>query len=66
MCIGEMFSFIAQDSGEEVYKNALQRHCPVREKIELKVGAQVMLSKTTEAFHGLVNGARGVVVRFTA
>lgn len=40
------------------------RHCSANEKINLKVGAQVMLLKNIDPEKGLVNGSRGVVVGF--
>jgi ATP-dependent DNA helicase PIF1 len=64
--IGEGVVFTAKDSGEDMHVEALNRHCPAKNKIILKIGAQVILVKTTEAQHGLVNGARGIIVRFTA
>lgn len=70
--VGESFTFQAKDTAvEKQYLNALQRNCPARDKLILKVGAQVILVKTISASScyggagfGLVNGARGVVVRF--
>ena len=38
----------------------------VPEKVELKVGAQVMLTKNMPEEEGLVNGSRGVVKRFVS
>jgi len=42
----------------------IQSHCPAKQKLELKVGAQVILVKTTAALEGLVNGARGIITSF--
>eukprot|EP00899_Mesostigma_viride_P026853 jgi/Mesvir1/7352/Mv25801-RA.1 len=43
----------------------LEACCPARAKLELKLGAQVMLVKTISVSDKLVNGARGVVTKFT-
>ena len=69
---GESMVFQAKDNGtEKQYLNALQKNCPAKEKLTLKIGAQVILVKTIVASscyggnsNGLVNGARGIVVRF--
>uniref|UniRef100_A0A670XRG4 ATP-dependent DNA helicase PIF1 n=1 Tax=Pseudonaja textilis TaxID=8673 RepID=A0A670XRG4_PSETE len=42
----------------------LDAQCPVKSMIELKEGAQVMLTKNLDVSQGLVNGARGVVIGF--
>ena len=57
-------TFIAIDAGEDVYIRMLQSHCRAKACLELKVGAQVMLVKTTAALNGLVNGSRGTVIGF--
>ncbi|XP_035232312.1 ATP-dependent DNA helicase PIF1-like [Stegodyphus dumicola] len=44
----------------------MNNHCPVSDRIELKVGAQVMLAKNLDLQKGLVNGARGVVIGFNS
>jgi hypothetical protein len=70
------------DEGSEPYLSQLQRGCIARAAISLRVGAQVMLLKVPppcgvtawcnapaqniSVAEGLVNGSRGVVVRFAA
>lgn len=43
----------------------LERLCPAKEEIVLKLNAQVMLIKNLDLGNNLVNGARGCVVGFT-
>lgn len=62
---GEKISFLSSDTGEGVFVKMLQSHCQAKQQLQLKIGAQVMLIKTTESMDGLVNGARGVIIRFT-
>eukprot|EP00118_Oscarella_pearsei_P010826 m.68656 g.68656 ORF g.68656 m.68656 type:complete len:613 (+) comp35539_c0_seq2:22-1860(+) len=59
---GESRTFIAVDS--EVFPT--DKDCAIKSKLELKPGAQVMLTKNLDVSRGLVNGARGVVVEFSA
>lgn len=61
---GEAFVYTSKDHADD--KSAmrtLQYSCPARDKITLKIGAQVILVKTLNVSMGLVNGARGIVVR---
>ena len=55
--------FEARDS-DLTHTPSLDRLCPVGEKVVLKVGAQVMLTRNVDVKRELVNGARGVVTGF--
>ena len=60
---GESKTFEAQDSNK--YLSAqLDQQTSVLGKLELKIGAQVMLLKNVNISEGLVNGARGIVTEF--
>ena len=59
---GTAVTFTAQDSGDTA---SLQAACPAPRTVRLKVGAQVMLTRNLSSKQGLVNGARGVVEKFT-
>merc|ERR1712061_734650 len=64
---GRAREYIASDSGvspEAMRQNASS--CPARSRLKLKLGAQVTLLKNICVQEGLVNGGRGVVVRFEA
>ncbi|XP_038000330.1 ATP-dependent DNA helicase PIF1 isoform X2 [Motacilla alba alba] len=60
---GEVHLFEALDSDPMLVK-LIDAQCPVGGRVELKLGAQVMLAKNLDVSQGLVNGARGVVVGF--
>ncbi|XP_049664167.1 ATP-dependent DNA helicase PIF1 [Accipiter gentilis] len=60
---GEVHTFEALDSDPMLVK-LIDSQCPVGGRVELKLGAQVMLAKNLDVSQGLVNGARGVVVGF--
>ncbi|XP_027538820.1 ATP-dependent DNA helicase PIF1 isoform X2 [Neopelma chrysocephalum] len=60
---GELHVFEALDSDPMLVK-LIDAQCPVGGRVELKLGAQVMLAKNLDVSQGLVNGARGVVVGF--
>ncbi|XP_064285346.1 ATP-dependent DNA helicase PIF1 [Passer domesticus] len=60
---GEVHVFEALDSDPMLVK-LIDAQCPVGGRVELKLGAQVMLAKNLDVSQGLVNGARGVVVGF--
>ncbi|XP_032551720.1 ATP-dependent DNA helicase PIF1 isoform X2 [Chiroxiphia lanceolata] len=60
---GEVHTFEALDSDPMLVK-LIDAQCPVGGRVELKLGAQVMLAKNLDVSQGLVNGARGIVVGF--
>ncbi|XP_041886393.1 ATP-dependent DNA helicase PIF1 [Corvus kubaryi] len=60
---GEVHVFEALDSDPMLGK-LIDAQCPVGGRVELKLGAQVMLAKNLDVSRGLVNGARGVVAGF--
>ncbi|XP_070195917.1 ATP-dependent DNA helicase PIF1-like [Littorina saxatilis] len=60
---GEMKTFIGTDS-DSVYADNLDKLCPASGKLNLKLGAQVLLCKNLDVGRGLVNGARGIITGF--
>lgn len=56
--------FTAQDS-DQSYTRQLDQQVPAPGKLILKIGAQVMLLKNINVSEGLVNGARGVVIKYS-
>ncbi|KAJ3595382.1 hypothetical protein NHX12_004686 [Muraenolepis orangiensis] len=60
---GSVRVFEAVDSDPSLVKT-IDAQSPVNRILQLKEGAQVMLTKNLEVQRGLVNGARGVVVGF--
>ncbi|KAK3579156.1 hypothetical protein CHS0354_022179 [Potamilus streckersoni] len=60
---GQPQLFISTDT-DPVYEKQIDFLSPVPGKLELKLGAQVMLAKNLDVQQGLVSGARGVVLGF--
>ncbi|KAI7810179.1 ATP-dependent DNA helicase PIF1 [Triplophysa rosa] len=60
---GPMRVFEAVDS-DPMLVQTIDSQSPVSRSLQLKVGAQVMLTKNLDVQRGLVNGARGVVIDF--
>ncbi|XP_051554743.1 ATP-dependent DNA helicase PIF1-like [Myxocyprinus asiaticus] len=60
---GPVRVFEAVDS-DPVLVQTIDSQSPVSQLLQLKVGAQVMLTKNLDVQKGLVNGARGVVIDF--
>ena len=64
---GDSLVFEAIDSSDrEGLKAILDKACPAKRTLELKVGAQVMLLKNVNVARGRANGTRGVIVRFAS
>ena len=61
---GQAQVFYAKDLSVGSHLESLSNNCPARSRLELKVGAQVILLKNLSVSDGLCNGSRGVVVRF--
>ncbi|KAL2101689.1 hypothetical protein ACEWY4_003450 [Coilia grayii] len=60
---GSLHQFEAVDSNPKLLR-ALDNQSQIGTVLQLKVGAQVMLTKNLDVQRGLVNGARGVVLDF--
>eukprot|EP01035_Chromulina_nebulosa_P018559 gene18559-24282_t len=61
---GSIISFQARDIGEKSFIQMLESNCSARSQLHLKLRAQVILVKTISSSEGLVNGTRGVVIKF--
>lgn len=60
---GDSKIFQAEDNDASSIKQ-LDSQVPAPGRLELKIGAQVMLLKNVNVSNGLVNGARGIIVGF--
>ncbi len=56
--------FSAKFSGDSTKIDFLRKNCLAGEKLELKVGAQVMMLKNTYQKEGVINGSLGVIKEF--
>ncbi len=61
---GELVTCEARDSSGSNL-SLLNGGCPAKSKLSLKVGAQVMLLRNIDVAHGLCNGSRGIVTKFS-
>lgn len=61
---GDLKTFWAIDSGEKHHIEYFNKNCPAPKKLELKIGAQVMLLRNVNIEDGLVNGSLGVISGF--
>lgn len=61
---GEAHEYLAQDVGKDPWLQDMEKNCIAPRELRLKVGAQVMLIKNHPDNPRLVNGSRGIVVRF--
>ena len=65
---GDAVTYVAEDAMAKPeydrYLFTLQDGCPAGKRIDLKIGAVVILLQNIDTSQGLVNGARGVVVDF--
>lgn len=62
--VGVSHSFSAKYSGDSTKVDFLKKNCLAPEKMELKVGAQVMMLKNTYQKEGVINGSLGVIREF--
>lgn len=61
---GEQHTFKATDTGTDPWLKNIETDCIAADELHLKIGAQVMLIKNSITNPSLVNGSRGIVVRF--
>jgi ATP-dependent exoDNAse (exonuclease V) alpha subunit len=63
---GDVKRFYAKDTGSPYHTEFFNKHTPIPEILELKIGAQVMLLRNIDVPNGLVNGSIGKVTGYTS
>ncbi|MDB2550267.1 PIF1 family ATP-dependent DNA helicase [Rickettsiales bacterium] len=58
--------FEAKFTGDSKKREFLKKNCLASDKLELKIGAQVMMLKNTHQKHGIINGSLGIIKDFHA
>ena len=59
----QMITFNATDS-DPAYAQMFDTICPTPRKLQLKIGAQVMINKNIDIRQGIVNGLTGTIIKF--
>ena len=62
---GPVKTYYAKDTGSPFHTDFFNKHTPIPEVLDLKVGAQVVLLKNIDTAKGLVNGSIGKVKGYT-
>lgn len=57
-------TYWSNDRGEQRHIDFFNKNCPAAKKVDLKIGAQVMLVYNISVEKGFVNGSVGKVIRF--
>ena len=59
---GKVWSFYSKDNGEDRHIDFFNKNCSAAQKIDLKIGCQVMLLYNVDTENGFVNGSIGKVI----